>query len=128
MRKRHFHLHFCVGPPDTSEADTHPGAPTAHNYWYVKFDQGACFDLSKYQSIQFGINAPSGTDFAISLTQKSADCKSRLIDSVYRNLTNYVITDGTTQTVTLPVADFSKNLLNQNFDLVHLKDFTRKYS
>ncbi|KAJ3302482.1 hypothetical protein HDV03_004905, partial [Kappamyces sp. JEL0829] len=112
------------GPADTSEDSTHPGAPTAHNYWYVKLDAKACYNLSPYSAFQFDLKGPAGTNFGITLTQKSANCSTRLVDSVYKNLTDYVTMDGTKKTVTLPVKDFSTNLLGAGFDLVHLKDFT----
>ncbi|KAJ3365383.1 hypothetical protein HDU91_002218, partial [Kappamyces sp. JEL0680] len=96
---------------------THPGAPTAHNYWYVKLDAKACYNLSPYSAIQFDLKGPAGTNFGITLTQKSANCSTRLVDSVYKNLTDYVTMDGTKKTVTLPVKDFSTNLLGAGFDL-----------
>ena len=122
----HSHDITTLGPADVSEDSTHPGAPTAHNYWYVKFDRDACFNLAKYRTIEFDIVAPAKTDFYIALTQKSADCNSRLIDSVYRNMTNYITPDGTRKTISIPVRDFSTNLLKGAFDLAHLKDLTCK--
>jgi hypothetical protein len=117
---------MLLGPADTSEKMYSPGAPTAHNYWYVKFDAVACFNLARYRAIQFDVKAPAGADFYIALTQKSADCRSRETDSVYKNMTEYITPNGQFQTLTLPVSDFSTNLLNRTFDMAHLKDFTCK--
>jgi hypothetical protein len=63
------------------------------------------------------------------LTQHDKDCATnpaptRLIDSAYTKLSQYVTPDGTKKTVSIPTADFAKNLLGQPFDFVHLKDFT----
>ncbi|KAI8895789.1 hypothetical protein BC833DRAFT_599994 [Globomyces pollinis-pini] len=112
------------GPADTSESDTHPGGPTAHNYWYSKFDPLACFDLSPYTALQFDIKAPAGTDMYFTLTQHAPGCKKRLIDSVYQNLTKYITPDGTKKTVKIPLSDFGKNLVGKDFDFKYLKDFT----
>ncbi|KAI8911541.1 hypothetical protein EDD86DRAFT_202663 [Gorgonomyces haynaldii] len=112
------------GEPDLSESDTHPGAPIATNYWYVKFDLKACFDLSPYTAIQFDLVAPAGSDMYFTLTQHLSDCVTRVIDSVYTTLTKYVKPDGTKKTVTIPISDFATNLVGKPFDFVHLKDFT----
>ena len=53
------------GAADTSEADTHPGAPTAHNYWYAKFDLNACYDISKFTAMQFDLVAPAGAEMVL---------------------------------------------------------------
>jgi hypothetical protein len=112
------------GPADTSESSTHPGGPVAHNYWYVKFDLNACFDLRGYSGFEMDLLSPLGSDFYITLTQHASDCKTRLIDSVYRNLTDYVKPNGTLQTVFIPFQDFKKNLVGNDFDFQFLKDVT----
>jgi hypothetical protein len=120
------HLEFLAdwGPEDTSESWTHPGKPNSHNYVYVKFDLNACFDLSPFTAFEFDLVAPPDAEMIFVMTQKSANCSVREIDSVYHSLDEYIKPDGTKQTVRMPVSDFSKNLLGQDFDLRHLKDFT----
>lgn len=110
-----------VGQP---EPEANPGTAPTTNYWFAKFDQVACFDLTGYSAIQFDLIAPAGVDANFTMTQKSADCKSRLVDSVYTPLTKYITPDGTKKTVTLPLSDFSKNLVGGDFDFAHLKDWT----
>lgn len=53
----------------------------AGNYFYARVNPEACYDLSKYQAIQFAIQAvdPVSTatstyDSNLSITQKAADC------------------------------------------------------
>jgi hypothetical protein len=112
------------GEPDTSESDTHPGAPTAFNYWYVKFDLNACFDLTGYESMEFDLESPAGSDFMIAMTQRSSDCSRRLIDSLYTNLTNYITPNGSRQTVRVPFSNFSRNWVGGEFNFRYLKDVT----
>lgn len=94
------------------------------NFWFSKFDLDACFDLSAYDAIQFDVIAPVGSSAQFCLTQRSPDCQSRLADSQYMPLSKYINPDGSKQTVTMPIADFGKNVNGGNFDFVHLKDWT----
>lgn len=118
------------GKEDSSEAWTHPGMPNSHNYWYAKFDQYACFDLRGFSAIQFDLVAPANAEMTFVLTQKASNCSmsplqtARLIDSQYQPLKKYITPDGTKQTLTLPLSDFAKNVIGQDFDMAHLKDFT----
>ncbi|KAI8819157.1 uncharacterized protein EV422DRAFT_535323 [Fimicolochytrium jonesii] len=102
------------------------------SYFFFKFDAGACFDLSGFNSLSFDIIAPVGGSFDIGLTQKSADCHERLggetsqYDSKYLPLTQFVTPDGTTkQTVVVPFYSLAgPTQAGPAFDFVHLKDVT----
>ena len=94
----------------------------ADNFWFSKFDLQACYNLNGYTAITFDFEAPVGTDASFTLTQKSPDCKERLVDSQYVGLG--VPMDGTKKSITLPLSGFSKNLNGTDFDMVHLKDWT----
>jgi hypothetical protein len=94
------------------------------NFWFAKFDLGACFDLSPFNAIQFDMVAPVDTNAIFTLTQKSVNCVDRLVDSQYMRLSNYVTPNGQKQTVTMPLTDFAKNLDGNAFDFKHLKDWT----
>ena len=94
----------------------------ADNFWFSKFDLQACFNLKGYTAIQFDFEAPAGTDTSFTLTQKSADCVDRLVDSAYVGLGQPM--DGTKKKITLPLSAFSKNLNGTDFDFDHLKDWT----
>ncbi|KAL2918388.1 hypothetical protein HK105_201788 [Polyrhizophydium stewartii] len=97
------------------------------NFWFSKFDAGACFDLTGYSSIDFDLLAPTGSSMSFTLTQKLADCSQRApdgSDSVYLPLSKYVTPDGTKKHVSLPLADFAKNINGANYDFIHLKDWT----
>ena len=119
-----------IGAEDTSEAYTHPNKPNSRNYWYVKFDKYACFDLTPFTAFQFDLKAPVGAEMIFVLTQKAPNCTefptntARLIDSDYMPLSKYITPNNTKQTVTIPLKDFQKNLLGEDFDMKHLKDFT----
>ena len=80
--------------------------------------------MSPFTAFEFDLVAPPDAEMIFVMTQKSANCSVRLIDSVYHSLDKYITPDGTKKTVRMPVSDFSKNLLGQDFDLKHLKDFT----
>ncbi|KAI8921597.1 hypothetical protein BC831DRAFT_506637 [Entophlyctis helioformis] len=80
------------------------------NFWFAKFDIGACFDLTGYYAIAFDI--------------RSANCSVRLVDSDYLPLSKYITPDGTKKTVIQPLTDFAKNIEGGPFDFVHLKDWT----
>ncbi|KAI8905462.1 hypothetical protein EDD86DRAFT_211538 [Gorgonomyces haynaldii] len=97
---------------------------TPNNFWFAKYDWQACFDLRGYIGFQFELVAPTGSEISFTLTQKSADCVDRLVDSVYVPLTKYITPNGQKQTVLMPFADFSKNINGGNFDFQHLKDWT----
>ncbi len=112
------------GQEDTSEAWTHPGMANSHNYWYVKFDLYACFDLEPFSALQFDLLAPSNAEMTFVMTQKAANCSTRLIDSQYQPLSKYMKPDGTKKTLVLPLADFGMNVVGGRFDMKHLKDFT----
>jgi hypothetical protein len=94
------------------------------NFWFSKFDLAACFDLSAYEAIQFDVVAPAGSSAEFCLTQRSADCQTRLADSQYMPLSKYITPNGSKQTVTMPISDFGKNVNGGNFDFLHLKDWT----
>jgi hypothetical protein len=80
--------------------------PTANeNFWFSKFDLGACFDLTGYTGIQFDITAPAGSSLTFTLTQKAPDCVDRLIDSEYTPLSKYITPNGQKQTVLQPLSD-----------------------
>ncbi|KAI8921610.1 hypothetical protein BC831DRAFT_476493 [Entophlyctis helioformis] len=110
-----------VGQP---EPQANPGTAPTFNYWFGKFDIGACFDLTGYTAIAFDLVAPAGSNMNFTLTQRSADCKTRLVDSVYKPLSSYLKTDGSKKAVSLPIADYAKNLKGGAFDFKHLKDWT----
>ena len=112
--------------PETNKAGYHPNPNTAptYNYWFLKFDENACFDLSGYEGFGFDLVAPTGSDMNFTLTQKSPDCTDRLYDSVYHPLTKYITPNGHQQKVFLPFSDFAQNLNGNAFDFKHLKDFT----
>ncbi|TPX65097.1 hypothetical protein SpCBS45565_g05375 [Spizellomyces sp. 'palustris'] len=114
---------------DTTAKHVELTAGAAENFWFAKFDRDSCFDLvaPQYQAIVFDLVAPAGSDFTMTLTQKTPDCKDRAganSDSVYVPLTKYITPNGQKQTVTVPFADFKNNLAGQPFDMVHLKDWT----
>lgn len=109
---------------DTAAKNVELNADKIDNFWFTKFDLNACFDLSGYTAIQFDIVAQQGTTATFTLTQRSADCQKRLIDSQYVSLSKYITPNGMKQTVTLPLADFSKNINGGDFDFLHLKDWT----
>eukprot|EP00842_Homolaphlyctis_polyrhiza_P004972 jgi/Hompol1/5476/HPOL_000915-RA len=96
------------------------------NFWFAKFDQGACFDLRPYVAIQFDVISAAGSDMLFTLTQKSADCSVRVDngDSTYLTMSNYIKPDGTKKTVTLPLNDFANNNIGGKYDFQHLKDWT----
>ena len=112
---------YPVGVP---EAQANPGTVPTFNYWYVKFDEAACFDASVYSGISFDMIAPLGSDMNFTMTQQSLNCSYRLVDSQYQLLSKYITPDGTKQTVFLPFSDFSTNLYGNAFDFRHLKDWT----
>ncbi|KAL2914085.1 hypothetical protein HK105_206343 [Polyrhizophydium stewartii] len=97
------------------------------NFWFAKFDAGACFDLTGYSAIDFDLVGPAGSDMQFTLTQKLPDCSERApdgSDSAYLALSKYAKMDGTKKHVSLPLADFAKNINGSNYDFIHLKDFT----
>lgn len=96
------------------------------SFFFAKYNQNACFDLTKYAAFQFELEAPVGANGAFTLTQMSADCTHRIDDgdSVYLPLSDYYRNDGTRQTVTMPFIDFAKNVKGGDFDMIHLKDWT----
>jgi hypothetical protein len=99
--------------------------PTAtDNFWFVKFNIQACFDLRGYTGIQFDITAPTNSSSLFTLTQQAPDCITRLVDSVYTPLDRYITPNGVRQTVLQPLSDFALNLNNEPFDWVHFKDWT----
>ena len=126
----YMNIYAELGPEDTSEAYTHPGKPNSRNYWYVKFDKYACFDLTPFKFIQFDLKAPAGSEMTFVLTQKAPNCTefptqtARLIDSDYQLLSKYATMDGTKKQVKIPLSDFKMNLEGKEFDMKHLKDFT----
>jgi hypothetical protein len=65
-----------IGQP---EPQANPGTAPTFNYWFAKFEPLACFDLSKYSAIQFDLVAPVGSNMNFTMTQKSADCTTRLV-------------------------------------------------
>jgi hypothetical protein len=97
------------------------------SFFFAKYDQIACFDLTKYSAFQFDLEAPVGAQGAFTLTQTNPACTARVDDgdSVYIGLENYYKNDGTKQTITLPFIDFARRSKDgQPFDMVHLKDWT----
>ncbi|KAI9096877.1 hypothetical protein DFS34DRAFT_650246 [Phlyctochytrium arcticum] len=102
-----------------------PTGPGLQNFFFAKFDAGACYDLTNMHAVAFDLVAPVGATFSITLTQKSPNCTERLPDdSEYIPLTKYVTPNGQLQTVVLPWIDFKKNSKGDAFDFVHLKDWT----
>jgi hypothetical protein len=110
-----------VGQP---EPESNPGTTPTFNYWFAKFDLPACFDLTGYSAIQFDLLAPAGVNMNFTMTQRSADCQIRLLDSIYHPLTRYSTPDGTKKTITLPLSDYATNLRGGRFDFRYLKDWT----
>ena len=121
------HLSIVAGRDENignPEPKSNPGAPLSFNYFFWKNDLMACSDVSKYVAVQFDLMAAMGSNMFITLTQKSKDCKTRLVDSEYKQLTDFVKPNGQSQVVTIPFSGFSKNLLGNDFDFNHLKDVT----
>lgn len=110
-----------IGAP---EPWANPGTAETINYWFTKFDLRACFDLRGYTGIAFDLIAPTGSDMNFTMTQRTANCSWRGLDSVYRPLSSYITPDGTKKAVFLPFSDYAKNLRGGDFDFVHLKDWT----
>ncbi|KAJ3190498.1 hypothetical protein HDU85_000797 [Gaertneriomyces sp. JEL0708] len=103
-----------------------PNVPD-NNFWFAKFDAGACFDLSHFEAVRFDLLAPAGSSFTMCLTQKSPDCLTRVDpgDSTYIPISKYVTPNGQKQTVTVPFRDFAPRAAGTGtFDFVHLKDWT----
>jgi hypothetical protein len=94
------------------------------NFWFVKFDLEACFNLNGYTAIEFDIEAPPGTECTFTLTQKSPNCVDRLVDSTYIPLTHYITPNGEKQRVVQPLSEFALNVEGGSFDFAHLKDWT----
>ncbi|KAI9013172.1 hypothetical protein BC832DRAFT_282940 [Gaertneriomyces semiglobifer] len=98
------------------------------NFFFAKFDAGACFDLTHIEAVRFDLVAPAGSSFTMCLTQKSADCLSRVEpngDSTYIPISKYITPNGQKQTVTVPFRDFAPRASGPGtFDFVHLKDWT----
>ncbi|KAJ3162861.1 hypothetical protein HDU86_003836 [Geranomyces michiganensis] len=101
--------------------------PTAADaFFFLKFDAGACYDLSSISAFAFDVIAPAGGSFDIGLTQKSPDCHQRVggesgsSDSLYQPLTKYITPNGQKQTVAVPLFD----LTGKPFDFAHTKDLT----
>ena len=126
-----------TAPIGVPEPQANPGTLPTLNYWFTKFNENSCFDLTPYRGIQFDLVAPPGSDMNFTLSQKSPDCVpstpgqqssgvegTRLVDSSYHALTQYIIPNGQKQKVTLLLSDFSKNLVGGSFDFKHLKDWT----
>jgi hypothetical protein len=97
---------------------------TEDNFWFVKFNLRACFDLRGYTAIQFDMTAPTGGSAVFTLTQQAEDCITRLDDSVYTPLDLYMTPNGVRQTVVQPMSDFALNINGNPFDWVHFKDWT----
>ncbi|KAL2914086.1 hypothetical protein HK105_206344 [Polyrhizophydium stewartii] len=110
-----------IGVP---EPQANPGTAPTVNYWFAKFDAGACFDLTKFTAIEFDLVGPAGSDMNFTLTQKAANCADRLVDSAYNPLSKYLRMDGTKKHVSLPLKDFATNLVGGKYDMLHLKDWT----
>ena len=70
-----------IGQP---EPQANPGTAPTFNYWFAKFEPLACVDLSKYSAIQFDLIAPTGSNMNFTMTQKSADCATRLVGKLFR--------------------------------------------
>ncbi|TPX67085.1 hypothetical protein SpCBS45565_g03996 [Spizellomyces sp. 'palustris'] len=104
-----------------------PNAPPNNNFFFSKFDAGACYDLTHIAAVAYDLVAPVGSMFTMTLTQKSENCTIRVpgnSDSDYIPITKYVTPNGQKQSVVVPFADFKKNLVGGSFDFVHLKDWT----
>ncbi|TPX31168.1 hypothetical protein SmJEL517_g05416 [Synchytrium microbalum] len=113
-----------ISPVYTPDPSTNPKTANTFNYWYTKFNNGACFDATSYTSVEIIGTFPVGVNFNITMTQKASNCLNRTIDSEYHLLTKYITPSGSQQTLTIPFSDFSQNLLGAAYDFVHLKDFT----
>jgi hypothetical protein len=99
----------------------------ASNFFFAKFDAGACYDLTNLHAVAFDLVAPAGSAFTMTLTQKNPDCVDRApdgSDSSYIPLSKYITPNGQKQTVISPFADYKANLKGGAFDFVHLKDWT----
>ncbi|KAJ8323064.1 hypothetical protein BDV3_006678 [Batrachochytrium dendrobatidis] len=109
---------------DTAKKAAVLTSTNSSNFWFAKFDAIACFDLTGYSAITFDLVAPTGSDMSFTLTQKSANCVDRLIDSSYMPLTKYIKPNGSKQHVSLPLSDFAMNINGAPYDFKHLKDWT----
>ena len=74
-----------VGNP---EPWANPGTAPTFNYWFAKFDEPACYNLTPFQAIQFDLIAPTGSQMNFTMTQKSPNCTasfqgSRLVGTCY---------------------------------------------
>lgn len=70
------------------------------------------------------ITSPPGSNWLYTLTQRSSDCKRRLVDSNYVSSSSYDPTNGNRNTVFVPYGDVSGNIDGGKFDFVHMKDTT----
>jgi hypothetical protein len=98
---------------------------TAEAFFFAKYNQLACFDLTRYTAFEFELEAPANAEAAFTLTQSNRQCTARVEpgDSVYHPLSRYY-TPGRRQLVRLPFSDFAINVLGGPFDMEHLKDWT----
>jgi hypothetical protein len=119
-------LSFVVNT-DAKQVEITAGPNQPQNFFFAKFDAGACYDLTNIHAVAFDLTAPVGSTFQMTLTQKNADCVDRTpgnSDSEYIPIQKYVTPNGQKQTVVAQFADFRKNNNGSNFDFVHLKDWT----
>ncbi|KAI9205470.1 uncharacterized protein BJ171DRAFT_567264 [Polychytrium aggregatum] len=107
-----------------AELSTHPGTVATFNYWFIQFNPQICYDMSNAATLEFDVVIDPGVNFNITLTQKSADCLNRSIDSQYFLLSKYLTPNGQPQHLSIPLKDFSTNLLGQPYDFKHNKDLT----
>ena len=77
-----------IGQP---EPWANPGTAPTFNYWFVKFDEFACYDLTPFQAIQFDLIAPRGSNMNFTLTQKSSDCQQNAAHQGNRLLGTFFI-------------------------------------
>ncbi|TPX33512.1 hypothetical protein SmJEL517_g03592 [Synchytrium microbalum] len=94
------------------------------NYFFLKFDPNACFNATLYTGLQMSFVFPAGSDFQIAFTQKAPNCVDRLTDSIYKKLSDYIIPNGSHQSVFIPFADFGQNVAGGAYDWQHIKDLT----
>ncbi|KAJ3208437.1 Annexin A13 [Dinochytrium kinnereticum] len=96
------------------------------NYWFTKFNWEQDFDLTRFYGLEMDLIAPPNSDFSITLTQWQpfTTPPSRGIDSVYKQMTDYMKPTGTKQTLRFSWSDYAMNLNGRPFDLKHLKDLT----
>ncbi|KAJ3021635.1 hypothetical protein HKX48_008116 [Thoreauomyces humboldtii] len=121
-------LNFTVDPTLKVMNITSISNTPTNNFFFSKFDAGACFNTTDFYAVGFDLYSPPGGAFTMTLTQKDPDCYARApsgSDSRYVPISQYVDTSkGGKQSVVVPFSDYRLNTNGTAYDFVHLKDWT----